>query len=190
MERKQTTNSLYFIAIILPGPHFELAQELKIYFGKQYNSKASLQSPPHITLHMPFSWLPSEEVLLLEKLADFCAQQQPFHIAFKNFGCFEPQVVFIDVEKTKALADFQNRLSRFCRMELNLFNANHKGNPFHPHVTLAFRDLKKKAFTIAWNEFKGKEFSGEFLAEQIALLKHNGKVWEVFRTFDLQKLAT
>jgi len=181
---------LYFIAIVLPDPHKLEAQRLKEQFRDVHGSKAALRSPPHLTLHMPFQWRADREQVLTEKLQDFFLTCAPVPVHLHGFGCFPPRVIFIDVQKTDALKELQQRLSRFCRMELNLFNANHKDNPFHPHVTLAFRDLRKKAFTVAWDEFKDREFSGEFLAEQIALLKHNGKAWEVFRTFDLQKQAT
>jgi 2'-5' RNA ligase len=30
---------------------------------------------------------------------------------------------------------------------------------FHPHITIAFRDLKKAVFYKAWEEYKSKLFS-------------------------------
>ncbi|MCK6618406.1 MAG: 2'-5' RNA ligase family protein [Cyclobacteriaceae bacterium] len=169
----------------MPEPYHELAQELKVHFSNQYNSRASLNSPPHITLHMPFQWRPGKEKVLTDKLSDFFSACSPVQIHFQNFGCFPPRVLFIDIQKSEPLENLHKKLSRFCRVVLNLFNATHKDNPFHPHVTLAFRDLKKTAFKMAWEEFKNKPFGGEFLAKQIALLKHNGKIWEVFQEFDL-----
>ena len=53
--------ALYFIAIIPPSPIFEQASELKNHFMQQYQSKAALNSPPHITLHMPFEWKEKKE---------------------------------------------------------------------------------------------------------------------------------
>ena len=53
-SRQRKADKLYFIAIVPPSPIYEEAFEQKVYFKTKYNSKASLNSPPHITLHMPF----------------------------------------------------------------------------------------------------------------------------------------
>jgi 2'-5' RNA ligase len=58
--------------------------------------------------------------------------------------------------------------------------------PFHPHLTVAFRDLKKPNYQLAWEEFKSKNFQAEFIADKITLLKHTGKVWEIHQEFDLK----
>jgi 2'-5' RNA ligase len=55
--------------------------------------------------------------------------------------------------------------------------------PFHPHITLAFRDLKKTMFEAAWNEFKEKSFQTSFVMNAIDLLKHDGKCWHPLHRF-------
>jgi len=175
----------YFIAIIPPAPVYDEADKLKQYFKDQYNSKASLNSPPHITLHMPFEWKEEKEKLLIEKLSGFIKELPKPHITITGFDCFKPRVIFLNVEKTPELAKLQKDLESFCKRNFQLFNAQYRDLPFHPHLTLAFRDLKKAAFEEAWKEFEKKDFSADFLTERIALLKHNGKIWEVFAEFSL-----
>lgn len=176
---------LYFIAIVPPSPVYDYAQDLKNYFRDHYQSKASLNSPPHITLHMPFRWKEKKEHELTEALQRFTADFKPFTLELKNFSCFSPKVIFIDVNKNQFLSDLQQKLHRFSKREFNIFNADYKEQPFYPHITLAFRDLKKPNFAKAWEEFKDKEYSASFLVENIALLKHDSKVWKVFEKFDL-----
>ncbi|HYG03142.1 MAG TPA: 2'-5' RNA ligase family protein [Chryseosolibacter sp.] len=180
------TQKLYFIALIPPSPVYEEAVSLKTFFKENYNSKASLNSPPHITLHMPFRWKEKKEAELITTLGNFIKQFDPQKICLDNFGAFVPKVIFINVATSEILTGFQRDMQRFCRRELNLFNANYKEQPFHPHLTLAFRDLKKHAFLKAWEEFKDKEYKAEFIADRIALLKHTGKVWQVYREFTLE----
>jgi len=175
----------YFIAIIPPSPVFEEADKLKHYFKDQYNSKASLNSPPHITLHMPFEWKEEKEKLLIENLSAFIRGLQKPRITIIGFDCFEPRVIFLNVAETSELTKLQKELESFCKRTFQLFNAQYRDLPFHPHLTLAFRDLKKPAFEEAWKEFEKKEFSAAFLTERIALLKHNGKIWKVFAEFSL-----
>jgi 2'-5' RNA ligase len=175
---------LYFIAIIPPSPWFEEAQLLKEHFRDQYHSKASLNSPPHITLHMPFQWKATKEEKLVNALKGFSSGKVSFPISFNNFSCFAPRVIYIDVTLSESLTTLQHDLHRFCKMELNLFNAQYRDMPFHPHLTLAFRDLKKEKFAKAWEEFQEKKFSGEFTVDKITLLKHDGQRWQRFHHFD------
>jgi 2'-5' RNA ligase len=173
----------YFLALIPPSPIFEYALELKNHFHQAYQSKASLNSPPHITLHMPFKWKRDKEAELISKLADFVNLQHPFNLELSNFSSFPPKVIFIDVALSKEILQLQQELQRFCKRELNLFNATYKEQPFHPHLTLAFRDLKKPMFEKAWEEFKNKVYHDNFLADKLILLKHNGKFWESYKEF-------
>ncbi len=173
----------YFIAIVPPSPVFEEVLALKNYFKEKYESKAALNSPPHITLHMPFLWKEKKEDLLISSLQDFAADQKPATIKLSNFSPFPPRVIFINVSANEELNKLQLNLHRFCKAKLNLFNAEYKDIPFHPHLTLAFRDLKKPMFAEAWSEFKDKTFSASFHLDKITLLKHDGKIWQQFSHF-------
>jgi 2'-5' RNA ligase len=177
----------YFIAIVPPSPVYDDAIEQKQYFKDHYQSKASLNSPPHITLHMPFRWREDKEAELIEQLNHFASNIQPFTITLDNFSSFPPRVIFINVIKSPELEQLYLDLKRFCKRELNLFNADYKEQPFHPHLTLAFRDLKKPNYQRAWHEFEQKKYRADFPAKSITLLKHDGKTWQVFQDFALQE---
>jgi 2'-5' RNA ligase len=181
-NKSQQNLARYFIAIIPPSPIFEEALSLKNYFKGKYNSKASLNSPPHITLHMPFLWKEEDENELINSLSDFAKGQESIEILLTDFGAFAPRVIFISLQMNEKLSQFQKQLEGFCKTELNLFNAQYKGRPFHPHVTLAFRDLKKSMFLVAWNEFKEKKFSATFFASGFDLMKHDGNAWHSIRS--------
>lgn len=183
---KDDKSQLYFIAFIPPAPVFEDALKLKQYFHEAHNSKAALNSPPHITLHMPFRWRTEKEEILVEKLKTFIQRHDPIKICIDNFSSFPPRVIFLNVVTSEPLVTFQKSLQRFCKKELNLFNANYKEDPFHPHVTLAFRDLKKSAYAKAWEEFEKKEYRAEFIADKVALLKHNGSEWKILKELTLE----
>ncbi len=60
--------------------------------------------------------------------------------------------------------------------------------PFHPHLTIATRDLRKKAFYEAWEHFKKKEYAAEWITEGISLLRHNKKNWDVLFTSQFQSV--
>jgi 2'-5' RNA ligase len=189
-EKSEAKTKLYFIALIPPAPIYDEALEQKLYFKDNYNSKASLNSPPHITLHMPFRWKEQKESELANRLGNFIKAFDPIKVCLDNYSSFPPRVIFINVVKTEPLENLQRGIQRFCKKELNLFNANYKEQPFLPHLTLAFRDLKKPNYKKAWDEFESREYKAEFIADRIALLKHTGRVWQVYKEFNLESSYT
>jgi 2'-5' RNA ligase len=187
MARPQDTDlKLYFIAFVPPEPAFSDAMNLKLYFKEKYKSKAALNSPPHITLHMPFQWSETRETDLVQKLHTFFKAFDPIKLCLDNFGSFAPRVIFLNITASVELINFQKSLQRFSKRELNLFNANYKEEPYNPHLTLAFRDLKKSIYTSAWEEFRSKEYKAEFVADAVTLLKHDSKTWQAYKHFTLE----
>ena len=178
---KQCMNefSKYFLAIIPNDPVFSLIEGIKKECGIRYNTKGALRSPAHITLHMPFEWKESKEDELLLNLEQF--NFLPFNIHLNNYNCFEPRVIFIDVKKNEELIELQKKLVHHIKKNLNIFNQSDDKRGFHPHVTIAFRDLKKNQFYSAWSELKEKVFEGSFICNSFYLLKQNEQQWIPYR---------
>lgn len=175
----------FFIACVPPPPIFDQVTQLKEYFKNHYQSKAALNSPPHITLHMPFEWKVKSTEKLFTSFESFFRREKPVRIHLKNFGSFPPRVIFINVADAPELSVMQKRLTQHCKRDLNLYNADYHDRPFHAHMTIAFRDLKKSYFEPAWKEFQLKNFDEEFYTSQVSLLKHNGSKWEIVRDFNV-----
>ena len=173
----------YFIAIVPPEHLLSEIQNIKQSIFDKYQSKGALRSPAHITLHMPFSFEEDKEYKLIECLSEF-QFNTVFPIFLNNYDCFEPRVVFINVEEQSELYNLQKQLVNHVKRRLNLFNQSDDMRSFHPHITIAFRDLKKPMFYKVWEEFKSKHFSGNFNCDSISLLKHQKDEWVVLRQFD------
>ena len=163
--------------------------EFKNYFALAHNSRGALRSPPHITLHMPFSWADRKTPKLIGTLENLAAGLKPFEIQLKGFGCFEPRVIFIRIEPAADLNLMHKKTEYAFKTELNLFNAVYRNEAFMPHLTLAFRDLKKEAFNKAWQEFEHKPFEAVWKIDNICLLKHDGQKWEPFKWFPCTALT-
>ncbi len=175
---------LYFISLIPPEPFREQAWKLKEYFRDTYNSKASLNSPPHITLCPPFV-LSSTEEELVEALTQKAEGFNPFEVCLQNFGAFPPRVIYIDVEPQPVMNVLQTELKRLVPRFAEKDNRWKTEGSYHPHMTLAFRDLEKQQFREAWKEFNERELSYCWLAESFTLLRHNGKHWEEKQQIEL-----
>lgn len=171
--------SLYFIAIIPPEEIQEQITELKQEMAVKYGSAHALKSPPHITLHMPFKWKDTKLPLLYQTIQNFNDNIIPFQVELSGFDFFEPRVVFVAVKENDELNQLQRKVMEDCRKVLKLTNANYKDRAFHPHVTIGFRDLKKKQFYEARKEFESRDFKKFFHVDKLQLLKHNGANWQV-----------
>ncbi len=169
--------SLFFIAIVPPDPVRSEIHALKEEVTERFGSKHALRSPPHITLHMPFKWKVKKEEQLFSLIRELNSGFKPFLIQLKDFDFFEPRVVFVNVEPSESLEQLQQEVIDRCRKNLKLDNGNYKNRPFHPHITIGFRDLKKPQFYAAKKYFGQQSYSGEFQTQEISLLKHDGKVW-------------
>jgi 2'-5' RNA ligase len=175
-------NQKYFIAIIPPEPILSEIEKIKQEISQKYNNKSALRSPAHITLHMPFEIKTEKEELMIGKIAEFDFSI-PFKLQLKNFSCFEPKVIFVDVVPNEILSALQKELVYHIKSNLNIFNQYDDKRAYHPHVTIAFRDLKKSDFYLANEEYKSKTYNAEFKVNSFFLLKHAGKIWLPFKEF-------
>ncbi len=181
----KTPDERFFIALIPPEPLFQQIHQLKVFCFDHFQTKAALRSPPHLTLHMPFLWPLKKVNELVSSFSLLAKGLTPVTVHLNGFGSFPPRVIYLNVSRSPELNYFQQKIIRHCRQSLNLFNADYRDLPFHPHITIAFRDLKKKRFPEAWQEFSSKEFTGRFEANAFSLLKHDGKEWKDFERFPL-----
>ena len=176
MNRKKL--KLYFVAIVPEEPVYSEVLAFKTEFHDRFNSSAALRSPPHITLHMPFQWPEEKEDRLSASLDIIARQNKQFKLTLADFDAFPPRVVYIGVEEKESLNIAQKAISRNARENWHIY-PKPNSRAFTPHITIAFRDLKKPIFFEAWQEFKQRTYSAEFKVAEFCLLKHNGKLWEI-----------
>jgi 2'-5' RNA ligase len=176
---------MYFIAIVAPKEIADDVLNWKNLMKERFNCLVALRSPTHITLVPPF-WM--DELLehkLKDSIAAFSQQQPSFEIYLENFGAFRPRVIFVDVVANRSLEALYAQLLQFL-IAPNIFPVKKDDRPFHPHITIATRDLHKKTFQEAWEIFSGKEYKTSWRAESVSLLRHNQKNWDVIFTSQFQ----
>ncbi len=180
--------SLYFIALL---PHQQLAERLTVIkhdFARNYGSSAALKTMPHITLQSPFKRSPDAEVEMHLRLQEFFEMYAAFDIELSGFNCFDNasnKVIFADVVKNDQLFHMHKALMYFLQTELK-FTPRETPYSFHPHVTLAYRDLMADNFRKAWAVYKDKPFKGTFTANAAYPLKHDYRQWQVLSRFQLR----
>ncbi|MDJ0735990.1 MAG: 2'-5' RNA ligase family protein [Nostocaceae cyanobacterium] len=177
--------SLYFVALLPPKDIQDHANQIKQYFADNYASKHAQKSPPHVTVQPPFEWEDDNLSALEACLQEFTTGQNAIPVILKGFGAFIPRVIYIHVEKTKELLSLQANLMAHMETKLGIVDPVSQTRPFAPHMTVAFKDLTRKNFKLAWHEFKHRELYFEFTAISLTLLRHNGRQWDIQSEFAL-----
>ena len=171
---------MYFIAIVLPEELNKKIRKWKELMHEKYGCSVGLRSPAHITFVPPF-WMEEEkEQQLITDVDVISSPVQPFTISINNFSAFKPRTIFADVIVDEALQKLKAAVDTFfSKAEYKVKIDN---RPFHPHITIATRDLHKKDFNDAWPTFENKKFKANWEANGLSVLRHNRINWDVIYT--------
>lgn len=175
--KTHTGSSLHFIAMI-PEPAIE--QELhafKLELFERYQCKAALKSPAHITLIPPFPWANFQDGKVLEYFEAFRSSISPFEIMIDGFGTFGSQVFYAKPVYQPVLFELQSQIRNY--FEPILKDKLKDKFQFHPHITLANRDLRAEDLPLILQEFSARNYQVTIPMKSVSLLKHNGSKWDV-----------
>lgn len=172
---------MYFIALVAPQQINGQILRWKELMKERFGCLVALRSPAHITLIPPFWMDIAVEDELTRAISEFAEQGFSFEVQLRNFGAFKPRVIYVDVVKNELLSAVQLRLEQHLRSKQR-FAIKEEIRPFHPHVTIATRDLGKQSFLEAWGQFNSKKFEATWKCSGVSLLRHNQKNWDVIFT--------
>jgi 2'-5' RNA ligase len=95
-------------------------------------------------------------------------------------------VIYIRVSNPEPVRALHTRLRQMLVDGLG-FGQHEVTGELKPHITIATRDLTTTAFGEAWPVMQKEKFTGDFRAESIFLLKHNGRSWDIYQEFPFGK---
>lgn len=180
MNTGKENAAMYFTALILPPQLNEKVLAYKKQLQEAYGCKVGLKSPAHITLIPPY-WMPeAKEAALKDDMITLGQTLPAFTLTTANFSAFAPRTLFIAVQNSEPLQAVKKKNDHFFRHRD--YKMKIESRPFHPHITLATRDLYKKDFAAAWTRFQNEVFEESFAVTGLSLLKHNGQSWDVVFT--------
>jgi 2'-5' RNA ligase len=175
-------NSLYFVALIPPPELCAEVTAFKEHIAQQYNSKKALRVIPHITLKAPFTISSHQDDEVLVWFKHLTPNLPPFIVQLDGFGTFDNPanpVLFVKPIPSAPMFLLQNEIIRAFQKQFPDIVVHSTEKKFHPHMTIAYRDLSYAEFTKAWAEFKGKEYTALWECTSFCLLKHDGSKWHV-----------
>jgi 2'-5' RNA ligase len=168
---------LCFIGIVAPDEINDQVMEWKNYMLQHFGCKVALRSPAHITLIPPFNLKKATEAQLETDIREFSSAQPQFSIVLSNFSSFPPRVIFIDVEPSVQLKNLQKDIEA-CVIGRG-YPVNQSTRPFHPHITIANRDLRKSDYCKAFSHFQSTPFKAVFTATHIDVLVSKPEGWVI-----------
>jgi len=177
------SKELYFIALLPTKEIQEEVTRFKAYAAEHFNSSHALKSPPHLTLFPPFRWESGREDELRASLRSFSREEASIYVGLNGFDEFPPRVIFVKVEESDDLRQMQAKLEEYLHTRFGL--ENDSPHDFHPHMTVAFKDLKPSTFREAQTYFAQLEYVRMFRTEALSLLKHQQGKWIVIEDFSL-----
>ena len=178
-----TTQNLYAIAAIAPEPIHSEVIEMQMHFETDYHSKATMNVAPHITFIPPFTQSSEKESDIFNFLKKFASKHKPIELSVNGFTTFGIGVIYAAFDKNEALKNLEKQLNLSFRKQFKIETG--ASFPFVPHITLAFKDLTPAMFELAWKEFQDKLYRRKWMMNDVALLRFDGKLWNVIETAEL-----
>lgn len=177
---------LYFVAIKFPQNISDNITAIKLEISKKYQTNHALKLFPHITLKVPFSLDRELENKLIDLLEIVAGNHSKFEVELSGFGSFEKRkpIFFIQPKPNEAMRNLQQEILNTMKINFPLLISDHD-KKFHPHISLAYRDLSELNFKLLKEAYREKNFEAKFLVEEFDLLMHDKKQWNIVTKFNL-----
>ncbi|RYD68897.1 MAG: 2'-5' RNA ligase family protein, partial [Sphingobacteriales bacterium] len=144
--------SLYLTAILPPQELSEEIDEIRKELSEKYQVFAALKPPVHITLYRPLDIESKQESHLIKLLKPVGHLHKPFTQELENFDSFNNKTLFVHCVKQPLLNSLQKDISAVMyKNNIDVPDVK-SNNRFHPHITIAYRDVKPETFIPLWDE--------------------------------------
>jgi len=172
------THKMYYVAIVCPEQINEKIQKFKQWMKDRFGCVVAMKSPAHITLIPPFWFVHEHEDALVNAVRSFINDSSSLQIELDGFSHFRKKVLFVRIKESVSLAELKGEVEEYFTGKFGaIFKKDDR--PFHPHITIANRDLKPFHFEQAWEHFSNMIFKETFNSNSISLLKLDPGAWTV-----------
>lgn len=177
--------NLKLIAILPQEPYFSEIRKEQEYIATTWGPVHALRTPPHITIVPPVS-LTSSEVGWLFGMAGALSGSLPsFKMELHDYGSFKPRVIFINTIINRELHEMYDLWHQALLSKMPHVLDKYPDRPYHPHLTLAHKDVSTQQFDRIWRYYANKKYRVSFTADHFCILNHTENGWEVEKRLPL-----
>ena len=177
---------MYYVAIVCPVQINEKILKFKQWMKDRFGCVVAMKSPAHITLIAPFWFDLEREKELAKAVQSFSDDSAIQRIELDGFSHFRKRVLYVRIIENSSLSYLKGQVEKYFIEKIGSFFKK-EDRLFHPHITIANRDMKPAHFEEAWQYFSGKTFKESFTSKSIFLLKLNPAGWNVIAESFLSK---
>ncbi len=171
-------HNMYYVAIVCPIDINKKVQQFKQWMKDNFGCVVAMKSPAHITLIPPFWFASDREIELMNALQFFNSNPIVQKIELDGFSHFRKKVLYIQVKENDLLNEFKSLAEKYFMEKIGDV-IKKDDRPFHPHITIANRDMKPAHFEKAWDHFNNGEYKVSFDASALSLLRLGSGQWSV-----------
>jgi 2'-5' RNA ligase len=172
------TGPLKLIALLPPKEISDMVRAEQLLIAERWGPKHAMRTPPHLTLIPPLAVNANSFNTIKRIATEIAASAQSFPLQLKGFGAFKPRVVFIHPIITSELQSLYRQWRDALEAELPELLDRYPDRPYHPHLTLAHRDVYAEQFTSMWCHYQGQSFDASFDVNSFHILHHGREGWE------------
>lgn len=182
------SKDLFMLTLIPPKKLVEKLEEIREEFAENYNCKAALKTPVHITLVPPFQLEAGKDEELVDKLKAG-EELNRFVVELKDYGSFpENEVLFVSIHPSVGLSVLQQALQDWVYSSFEVSSKYHNHEEYRPHITIGRKDIPKGRFADAVREYAELTFTARFENKAYYLWRHDGKEWKIHTRFPLRPI--
>lgn len=174
--------SLYLIAILPPPAVAQRIDDIRKECSERYQVFKALKPPVHITLYKPLWISDDREALLIESMRSVGMINKNFDLQVENFSRFDKRVLYLKALANPEVVSLQHQIAATF-LEQGFDKDAKTDQHYHPHFTLAYRDITPEKFDTMWKEYQDRQFREHFTVDHFSILKHDGKKWQVLEDF-------
>lgn len=178
--------NLKLIAIVPPEPVYSSIRKEQEYIAATWGPVHALRTPPHLTIVPPISLSSAEIGLLFGMAGAFAGSVPPFRMELRDYGSFRPRVIFINPILNHTLHDLYDLWNQAIIARMPHVLDKYPERPFHPHITLAHKDVTHPQFDKMWRYYNHKKYHATFEVDHFCILKYTEEGWVVEEKFYLK----
>lgn len=174
---------LKLIAIVPPEPVFTEIRKEQEFIAKTWGPKHALRTPPHITIIPPIALTSGQTGWLSGMAYALAGHAVPFTFKLYDFDFFRPKVVYVRPVVSPELQELHDLWHQALLARMPHILDQYPDRPYHPHLTLAHKDVPGAQFEAMRKYYTAKTYRAEFLVDHFCILSHQGEGWVIERRY-------